>query len=112
MNFRWTHPTTRTVVHTEAQTTDFYNLKSKAAGARRIGYANRVEKFVNADGEIAFRAEFQTTLNGERYQSSKGGAWRATEAEAVADLKKTLAGALKRYTKLAQDPDSKIEHRA
>ncbi|MGY3278143.1 hypothetical protein [Bradyrhizobium sp. S3.7.6] len=103
----------REVVHTETLLTEYFNLKSKAEVARRIGYSNQVVKYTNAQGEIAYRAELQTTLNGSRYQSSKYGVWRATAEECKADLKKTVASATKRYAKLALDPaKNKIEHRA
>ena len=108
--FSWTNKTTTGTVFSETISTDFYNLKNKADGARRYGYANKIVKFVNPDG-FAFRTEVQTTLNGSRYQSSKYGAFVATEAEARVALTKTIAGALKRYAKLATDPASKIEHR-
>lgn len=91
-------------VYAEAVLTDFYNLKNKTDGARRIGFRNRVVKGTNANGEVAFRSEFQTTLNGARYQSSKYGEWRATEDEARGDLAKTTLGATKRYQKLSADP--------
>lgn len=91
--------------------TDFYNLKNKAEGARRYGYVAYVEQASNPLGEVAFRAVYQTTLNGVRYQSSKYSAFVATEAEARALLAKTIKGALKRYAKLATDPSSKIERR-
>lgn len=113
IKFTWTHGTTRTVVgDVERIQTDFYNLKSKAAGARRYGYTNRIIKFENPEGEVGYRYDLQATLDGQRYQSGKDGEWRATEAEARADLAKALAGSLKRYAKLALDPNSKIERRA
>lgn len=99
------------VVHTETLTTDFYNLKNKAAGARRYGYANRIVKGTNARGEVAFRFELQTTLNGEHYQSSKYGEWCATQAEAQDALLKAVTGALKRYTKLSKTSGSGVEYR-
>jgi hypothetical protein len=111
MIFSYTSKTETETVFSEAISTDFFNLKNKVDGARRYGYANRVVKFDNQNGEVAFRAEVQTTLNGSRYQSSKYGEFVATEAEARAALTKTVAGALKRYAKLATDPKSKIEHR-
>jgi hypothetical protein len=111
MTFSWKSSTVRTVTSVETIETDFYNLKNKAEGARRYGYQNRVVKFDNGDGEIAFRPELQTTLNGYHYQSPKYGEFVATEAEARAALTKSVAGALKRYAKLATDPANKIEHR-
>lgn len=110
-SFRYTHTTTFTIVYQEANETDFYNFKNRAEGGRRYGYKASVVKAANPDGSTAFRTEFQTTLNGSRYQSSKHGNWVATEAEARAALAKTIAGAQKRYAKLAQDPASKIEYR-
>lgn len=90
---------------------DFYNLKNKADGARRYGYRGQVERAFNPDGTEAFRAIYQTTLNGQRYQSNKRSNWFATEAEACRALLKTVDGAMKRYAKLATDPSSKIERR-
>lgn len=110
-NFRYTHGTEFTSLHTETVSTDFYNLKNKAEGARRYGYVGEIEKATNPEGDVAFRAEYQTTLNGSRYQSSKRSNWFATETEARVALAKTVAGAMKRYAKLATDPASKIEHR-
>jgi hypothetical protein len=101
------------IIHTETASTDFYNLKNKADGARRYGYVGKIIEDTNSMFEDRrFRSDYQTTLNGSRYQSSKHSNWVATEAEARALLAKTIAGALKRYAKLAKDPASKIEHRA
>jgi hypothetical protein len=95
-------------IATETVTTDFYNLKSKAAGARRIGFIGSI---VASDEVAQFRANFQTTLDGVRYQSSKPGRWVDSKDAALADLKRTIAGAIKRYHRLAQDPASRIEYR-
>lgn len=102
---------TKEIVFTETILTDYFNLKNKAEGARRYGYRNEVSKYTNGAGEVAYRFELQTTLDGSRYQSSKYGDWCPTQEAAEAALKKSVAGALKRYAKLAQDPASKIEHR-
>jgi hypothetical protein len=83
-------------------------LKSKAAGARRIGFIGSI---VASDEVAQFRANFQTTLDGVRYQSSKPGRWVDSKDAALADLKRTIAGAIKRYHRLAQDPASRIEYR-
>jgi hypothetical protein len=91
-------------VYNESHLTDFYNLKNKSEGPRRIGFRVSVCKGTNGAGEVAYRAEFRTTLNGQRYQSSKYGQWRATEAECRADLDKTIVAATKRYRKLSADP--------
>lgn len=112
MPFNWTANTTREVVTKIISTTDFFNLKNKVDGARRYGYSNQVVKFTNNEGVVAYRGELQTTLDGRHYQSSKYGEFVATEAEAVAALEKSVAGAIKRYAKLAQNPANKIEHRA
>lgn len=111
MIFSWTSKTTQTPISTDTIETDFYNLKNKVEGARRYGYSNRIARFENDFGSTAYRFELQTTLNGQRYQSSKYGEFVASEAEARAALAKTIAGALKRYAKLATDPANKIEHR-
>jgi hypothetical protein len=111
VNFNWTSKTERAVIFTATAQTDFYNLKNRAEGARRYGYTISVVKYANPDGETAFRSDYQTLLNGTRYQSSKQGEFVATEAEARAALDKTVAGAMKRYAKLALDPASKIELR-
>jgi hypothetical protein len=111
MDFRYVTGTKIITVSTETSSTDFYNLKNKADGARRYGYRLQVLQYSNPDGATAFAAEYQTLLNGDRYQSSKRSAFVATEAEARALLAKTITGALKRYAKLAQDPASRIEHR-
>lgn len=105
-------PTSREVVSTTRIETEFFNLKNKAAGARRYGYLNTVTKFTNPDGSYAYRFELQTTLDGQRYQSSKYGDLLATEDEANAALIKAVAGAMKRYAKLATKPGSGIERRA
>jgi hypothetical protein len=99
------------IVHTETASTDFYNLKNKAAGARRYGYVAKLIKYTESTGKVTFRGDYQTTLNGSRYQSSKHSNWFATVAEARTALDKTILGAMKRYAKLSQDPASKIEHR-
>lgn len=92
-------------------TTDYFNLKNKAEGARRYGFRYKVVKATNPSGEVAFRFELQATLNESNYQSRKYGDWVATEDDANAALSKTLTASLKRYGKLAQDPKSKIEYR-
>jgi hypothetical protein len=112
MDFRYTTKTEITTVQIDSTgSTDFYNLKNRAEGARRYGYQTIIRKYVNEDGATAFAAEYQTLLNGARYQSSKRSAFVSTEAEARALLAKTIAGAMKRYAKLATNPASKIEHR-
>jgi hypothetical protein len=111
MNFRYTHETTRNVTFSADVLTDYYNLKNKSVGARRYGYRLSVVRFANPDGETMYRSDFQTLLDGQRYQSSKHGAFVATEAEARAALEKTVVSATKRYAKLAQDAASKVEHR-
>lgn len=98
-------------LHDRTAQTDFYNLKNKALGARRYGINTQVRIYTNSRGEQAYRGEFQTLLDGDPYQSSKYSAWFTTEAEAIAALEKTAAGALKRYAKLALDPKNKIEYR-
>lgn len=110
-SFHYTVGTKFALVDYQTGTTDFYNLKNKAEGARRYGYEGRIELATNPLGEVAYRAEYQTTLSGSRYQSRKASKWVATEAEARELLTKTIAGALKRYAKLATDPRSKIERR-
>jgi len=92
-------------------TTEFVNLKNKAEGVRRYGYTTSVSQVTNTDGRSAFRGEYQTTLNGMRYQSGKYTDWYTTADEVEAHLAKTIKGALKRYEKLAQDPASRIEKR-
>lgn len=111
IKFNWTDSTIRTVVGTEILTTDFYNLKNRAEGARRYGYRNQIIRFENGEGQIAYRFDLQTTLNGSPYQSGKDGQFVATEGEARDALLKAVIGALKRYTKLAKDPSSGIEYR-
>lgn len=112
--FKWTPGTQRSIVSREVRTSDFYNLKSKAAGARRYSFALEVERFENNEGQIAFRSVFQTLLNGYRYQSSKWPDYfEVNEEDAKAALEKTIAGALKRYGKLAADPvRNKVEVRS
>lgn len=112
MTFSRTSKTNYEHVCTERGDTDFFNLKNKAEGARRYGWKFDIVKFSNPDGSFAFRAEYQTTLNGHRYQSSKYGKFVASVDEARAAGLKTVAGATKRYAKLALDPSNKIEHRA
>jgi hypothetical protein len=109
IEFSYGSGTKTSIISTESAQTDFVNLKNKAEGARRYGYTLSVVRYENPQGQVAFIADYQTTLNGSRYQSSKRGAWMATEEEALAAGRKTVAGALKRYAKLAQDPASKIE---
>lgn len=109
--FNYTTGTKSEAVFAETVTTDFVNLKNKAEGARRYGYRAEVQRWTNPEGQVAFVSYYQTTLNGAAYQSSKRGDFLATEADALAALKKTIAGALKRYAKLATDPASKIERR-
>jgi hypothetical protein len=119
--------TARTETFAASFLTDFYNTKSKAAGARRIGYrvsVVRTDMIETPEGErncwlfdrpelTLYRAEFQTTLDGARYQSSKHSDYFATEGEARAALDKTIAGASKRYAKLAAEPlKNKIEKRS
>lgn len=103
-SFAYTSGTKFETLARETAATDFYNLKNKAEGARQYGYSFTIDRATNNVGQVAYRGEYQTTLNGSRYQSSKYGAWVATEAEARALMAKTIAGALKRYAKLAQDP--------
>jgi hypothetical protein len=110
LRFRWAKETVKTEVLKEVAKTSFFNLKSKAEGARQIGYQVLITKFVGAAGEVVFEVEYQTTLAGERYQSSKR-TFYATEAEAKAGMAKTVKGALKRYEKLAAEGKSKIEKR-
>lgn len=113
VSFTYTHGTTRTPTdYNLAVQTDFYNFKNKAAGGRRYGYYARVIRYANLQGEVAYRGSYQTLLDGSRYQSSKDTAFVATEAEAIALLDKMIAGAMKRYAKLALDPANKIERRA
>jgi hypothetical protein len=112
MTFHYTNGTTQTVVSTETASTDFFNLKNRAAGARRYGYRASIVRYTNPEGEVAFCSEYQTLLDGERYQSSKYGAFVETIAEARTMLDKTILGAMKRYAKLAQNPTSKIERKA
>jgi hypothetical protein len=107
----WERSTAREIVSTRSEETDFANLKSKAEGVRRMGYSLTVTKFTTAADVVLFRGEYQTTLNGSRYQSCKDTDYYTTEAEVNAHLSKTVAGALKRYAKLATDPASKIEKR-
>jgi hypothetical protein len=109
--FRYVSGTKFETLDTITAQTDFYNLKNKAEGARRYGYTAKTMKGTDPTGAVAFYAEFQTTLNGSSYQSPKRSAFVATEAEARALLAKTIAGAQKRYAKLALDPASKIEQR-
>lgn len=111
VTFNWSDVSSREVFPSDRIETPYVNLKNRAEGPRRIGFANSVVAFVLTDGRTIYRAEFQTTLNGVRYQSAKDGAWRNTREEAIADLAKTVAGALKRYAKLALDPANKIEAR-
>lgn len=111
MNFSWTGKTERATVHTEAGQTSFYNLKNKAEGARRYGYVGKIVKFTNPGEAAVFRTEYQTTLNGSHYQSPKFGSFIETEAQAKAMLAKTIAGAMKRYAKLATQAGSKIEQK-
>jgi hypothetical protein len=96
-----------TIIASETVVTDFYNLKNKATGARRYGFIGRS---VYEEGH-GYRSDFQTTLDGARYQSSKWTGWFQTASDAEASLKRTIAGAIKRYHRLAQDPASKIEYR-
>lgn len=109
--FNYTMGTKFETVATETFTTDFYNLKNKKDGARRYGFTAKVVRASNPEGQIAFRSEFQTTLNGYRYQSSKYGDWAATEQAAKDAIVKTVKGALKRYERLATDPRNLIEKR-
>jgi hypothetical protein len=110
--FRYIPGTKFTQTFAASFLTDFYNLKSKAAGARRIGYRVSVDRAENPEGAVAYRSDFKTTLDGAGYQSTKHSGWFATEGEARAAIDKTIAGASKRYTKLAADPvKNKIEHR-
>jgi hypothetical protein len=116
---------TRTEVFTAAFLTDFFNLKSKAAGARRIGYTTRVVRYdltEAAEGQAScwlfarpeltlYRGEFQTTLDGSRYQSGKDTEYFTTEGEARAALDRMTVNASKRYAKLATKAGSGIEHR-
>lgn len=112
MNFRYTSGTTQTIVSSETAQMDFYNLKNRASGARRYGYRASIVKYTNPEGQTAFCSDYQTLLDGQRYQSSKRGAFVETIAEARTMLDKTVLGAMKRYAKLAQDPTNKIEQRA
>jgi hypothetical protein len=109
INFSYVSGTKNSVIASETTQIDFVNLKNRAEGARRYGYILEIVRYENPEGQVAFLADYQTTLNGSRYQSSKHSAWMATEDEALAAGRKTVAGALKRYAKLAQDPASKIE---
>jgi len=111
-SFSYTSGTTLETVQSTTIQTMFFNLKNKAAGARRYGFVARVVKATNPLGEVAFRSDYQTTLDGSRYQSSKYGNWMATEAEAAAALAKTTVSAMNRYARLAQDPANRIERRA
>jgi hypothetical protein len=106
--FHYTSGTKFETVATETRLSGYCNLKNKAEGARRYGFQLKVVKATNPAGDVAFRGEFQTTLNGVRYQSSKYSDWVATEEDATVGLRKTMNGALKRYAKLAQNPASKI----
>lgn len=107
----WENTTTREQVSFVSVDTGFFNLKNKADGARRIGYTVTITKFTNAAEQVLFRGEYQTTLNGSRYQSGKDSDYYDTQREVELVLAKTAAGALKRYAKLAQDPANKIEAR-
>jgi hypothetical protein len=100
-----------TIIATETVALDFWNLKNKAAGPRRYGFIGTVGYSNHAGYRVGFYASYQTTLDGARYQSSKRTMGFATAAEAEAALKRTIAGAIKRYHRLAQDPASKIEYR-
>lgn len=111
VSFNYTHGTKVSTAAETIATTDFVNLKNKAEGARRYGYIARVQRYENVEGAVVFATYYQTTLNGAAYQSSKRGDWVATQEEAAAALTKTVAGALKRYAKLSNDPASKIERR-
>lgn len=108
----WERTTTRETLSTTQEETNFANLKSKAEGVRRIGYRLTVTKFTTEDGREFFRGEYQTTLNGDRYQSGKDTDYYTTADEVTVHLTKTVKGALKRYAKLAESPAvSKIEKR-
>ncbi len=107
----WERSTAREELSNVSATTDFYNLKNKAEGARRYGYQVWVTKFTTEAGVVVFKGWYQTTLNGAHYQSGKDTDCYTTEAEVRAHLEKTVAGAMKRYAKLALDPASKIEVR-
>ena len=110
--FRYTYGTKFEIIDTVFANLDFYNLSNRATGPRRYGYTAHIVRAVNPEGEVAFRAQYQTTLDGVRYQSSKYSRWAATGAEAHDLLAKTIVGAHKRYAKLALDPASRIERRA
>lgn len=112
VSFNYVSGTTREAVATVHHELDFYNLKNKAEGARRYGMSYTIVKYSNPEGQVAFVGEFQTTLNGRAYQSSKRSNWFATPDEAQTALVKTGEGAQKRYAKLAKDPaKSGVEHR-
>jgi|KBSMisStandDraft_5_1062788.scaffolds.fasta_scaffold2094522_2 hypothetical protein len=100
-----------TIIASETVVTDFWNLKNKATGPRRYGFIGTISHDDREGYRAGYCATYQTTLDGERYQSSKSTCGFATAAEAEASLKRTIAGAIKRYHRLAQDPASRIEYR-
>jgi len=108
VQFNYVHGTKFETVSTMKHVTDFYNLKNKSEGARRYGFTTEVVRASNPQGQVAFRAVFQTTLNGLRYQSPKYGDFVETETEAKDALVKTVASARKRYAKLAGKPGSGV----
>jgi hypothetical protein len=108
----WSDIVARETIKSVPCTTDFYNLKNKADGARRIGYVFSVAKITLMDDTVIFRGRYQTTLDGQRYQSSKDTYYFTTESEVMDSLNKTIDGAMKRYAKLALDPKNKISVRA
>ena len=110
MTFTFSYANTKfETLDTLSAQTGFFNMKNKLAGPRAYGYVAYITRATNGDGVVAFRADYQTTLDGARYQSSKHSDWVATEDEARGLLAKTIAGALKRYARLALDPTSRIE---
>jgi hypothetical protein len=100
-----------TIIASETVVTDFWNLKNKATGPRRYGFIGTISHDDREGYHAGYCATYQTTLDGERYQSPKSTCGFATAAAAEASLKRTIAGAIKRYHRLAQDPASKIEYR-
>jgi hypothetical protein len=121
VSFNWNAPNAkREVISETVLESGFYNLKNKAEGPRRYAFRSTVVKYTNDAGQVAFSGEMQALLNGSRYQSGKdvlisceGGKTRyCSDEQYVREaLGLMIAGSLKRYAKLAQDPANKIEAR-
>ncbi len=112
VSFNWTNSTKRTDGEVIVEQSNYYNLKNKAEGPRRIAFAIRVVSYDNGEGQVAYEGWVQTTLGGSPYQSRKYTAKFDNAQEAHDDALRMVRAALKRYAKLAQSPGlSKIEAR-